>query len=344
MARVMADRRVRLLVEGAREEAQHAQSRQDLEQVRVKYLGKKGLLTEILRSMPSLPPAERPVVGREANVAKDEIEAALDERLAVVAGAERRARLAADRLDLSLPGRRVVPGSVHPLTRALDEIIDVFVGLGFAVAEGPEVETDYYNFEALNIPRDHPARDMQDTFYVAEDVLLRTHTSPVQIRTMLREKPPVRIICPGRVYRRDPFDMTHSPVFHQVEGLAVDRDVSMGDLKGTLELFARELFGPDSRIRFRPSFFPFTEPSAEVDVLCFLCKGGGCRVCKASGWLEILGSGMVHPQVLRNVGYDPEEVTGWAFGMGVERIAMLKYGVDDLRLFFENDLRFLAQF
>jgi phenylalanyl-tRNA synthetase alpha chain len=226
----------------------------------------------------------------------------------------------------------------------LDEIIDVFVGLGFQVVEGPEVELDYYNFEALNIPRDHPARDMQDTFYVSDEVLLRTHTSPMQIRTMERQPPPVRIIVPGRVYRRDALDMTHSPVFHQVEGLAVDRNISMGDLRGTLELFARELFGADSQIRFRPSFFPFTEPSAEVDVLCFACKGAGCRICKGSGWLEILGSGMVHPQVLRTVGYDPEEVTGWAFGMGVERVAMLRYGIDDIRLFYENDLRFLEQF
>ncbi len=217
------------------------------------------------------------------------------------------------------------------------------MGLGFSVAEGPEIEDDYHNFEALNIPRDHPARDMQDTFYLSEDVVLRTHTSPVQVRVMQAQPPPVRIICPGRVYRRDA-DITHSPMFHQVEGLAVDRDISMGDLKGTLELFAREMFGARSRIRFRPSFFPFTEPSAEVDVLCFLCGGRGCRVCKQSGWLEILGSGMVHPQVLRNVGYDPEAVTGWAFGMGIERVAMLKYGIDDIRLFFENDLRFLRQF
>ncbi len=340
----MPDKRIRAIVKGATEELAQAGTRQNLEQVRVKYLGKKGALTQLLRSMPSLPPAERPVVGREANEAKAEIETALAARLAEVEQAERQARLAADRVDLSLPGRRTIPGAAHPLSLVLGEIIDVFVGLGFAVADGPEVESDYYNFEALNIPKDHPARDMQDTFYVSEDVLLRTHTSPVQIRTMLRQRPPVRIIVPGRVYRRDPFDMTHSPVFHQVEGLAVDRDISMADLRGTLELFARELFGPDSRIRFRPSFFPFTEPSAEVDVLCFACKGAGCRVCKQSGWLEILGSGMVHPQVLRNVGYDPEEVTGWAFGMGVERIAMLKYGVDDLRLFFENDLRFLSQF
>ena len=340
----MPDKRIRAIVKGASEELAQAGTRQNLEQVRVKYLGKKGALTHLLRSMPSLPPAERPVVGREANEAKAEIETALAARLAEVEQAERQARLAADRGDLSLPGRRTVPGAAHPLSLVLGEIIDVFVGLGFAVADGPEVESDYYNFEALNIPKDHPARDMQDTFYVSEDVLLRTHTSPVQIRTMLRQRPPVRIICPGRVYRRDALDMTHSPVFHQVEGLAVDRDISMADLRGTLELFARELFGTDSRIRFRPSFFPFTEPSAEVDVLCFVCKGAGCRLCKASGWLEILGSGMVHPQVLRTVGYDPEEVTGWAFGMGVERIAMLRYGIDDIRLFFENDLRFLQQF
>jgi phenylalanyl-tRNA synthetase alpha chain len=340
----MTDKRIRAILKGAAEELAQARSRQDLEQVRVKYLGKKGVLTQLLRSMPSLPPAERPVIGREANEAKAEIEAALAERLATVEQADRRARLAADRVDLTLPGRRVVPGARHPLSLVLDEIIDVFVGLGFEVADGPEVESDYYNFEALNIPKDHPARDMQDTFYVSEDVLLRTHTSPVQIRTMLRRKPPVRIIVPGRVYRRDALDQTHSPVFHQVEGLAVDRDISMGDLRGTLELFARELFGRDSRIRFRPSFFPFTEPSAEVDVLCFGCKGAGCRICKASGWLEILGSGMVHPQVLHTVGYDPEEVTGWAFGMGVERVAMLRYGIDDIRLFYENDVRFLTQF
>ena len=339
----MSDKRVRAILKGALEDLDCAASGQDLEQVRVKYLGKKGLLTQLLRSMATLPPAERPVVGREANEAKVRIEAELDRRLGVALQDARRARLAADHVDLTLPGRRTEPGGLHPLSRVLNEIVNVFVGLGFSVAEGPEVELDHYNFEALNIPKEHPARDMQDTFYISEDVLLRTHTSPVQIRTMLAQQPPVRIICPGTVYRRDA-DITHSPMFHQVEGLAVDRDISMGDLKGTLELFARELFGPESQIRFRPSFFPFTEPSAEVDVRCFLCKGSGCRVCKGSGWLEILGCGMVHPQVFRNVGYDPEEVTGWAFGLGVERVAMLKYGVDDIRLFFENDLRFLAQF
>jgi len=339
----VADRRVSEILEGARRELAGVRTSAELESVRVRYLGRQGLLTRLLRSLPSLPPAERPAVGREANLAKREIESALEARLASVKEDERRRGLLAERPDLTLPGRRGPLGSLHPLTRVLDEIIEIFQGLGFAVAEGPEVESDFYNFEALNIPKDHPARDMQDTFYIGEDVLLRTHTSPVQIRTMTAQRPPVRIICPGKVYRRDA-DITHSPMFHQVEGLAVDRDISMGDLKGTLELFAREMFGERSRIRFRPSFFPFTEPSAEVDVLCFLCGGSGCRVCKASGWLEILGSGMVHPQVLRNVGYDPEEVTGWAFGMGVERVAMLKYGIDDIRLFFENDLRFLGQF
>jgi len=339
----MADQRVQTIVEGAREEIERATTRRDLDEVRVKYLGKRGTLTQLLRALPGLPAAERPIVGKEANAAKTGLEFELEAREAVLEGLERRARLAADRPDLSLPGRRILPGALHPLTQVHDEIVDVFTGMGFAVAEGPEVELDFYNFEALNIPKDHPARDMQDTFYVGGEVLLRTHTSPVQIRTMERQKPPVRIICPGRVYRRDA-DITHSPMFNQVEGLAVDRNISMGDLKGTLELFAREMFGPGSAIRFRPSFFPFTEPSAEVDVRCFLCRGEGCRVCKQSGWLEILGSGMVHPQVLKNVGYDPEEYTGWAFGMGVERVAMLKYGIDDIRLFFENDLRFLRQF
>jgi phenylalanyl-tRNA synthetase alpha chain len=297
----MTDTRVRTIVDGAREEIERAATRRDLEEARVRYLGKKGALTLLLRALPDLPAAERPVVGREANLAKAEIESVLEARLAGLERLERGARLAADRPDLTLPGRRVVPGRLHPLTQVHDEIVDVFTGMGFAVVEGPEVELDYYNFEALNIPKDHPARDMQDTFYVGGEILLRTHTSPMQIRTMERQKPPVRIIVPGRVYRRDA-DITHSPVFHQVEGLAVDRGISMADLKGTLELFARELFGADSRIRFRPSFFPFTEPSAEVDVLCFLCKGGGCRVCKASGWLEILGSGMVHPRILQAMG------------------------------------------
>lgn len=339
----MADTHVQGIMAAALEELARARSSHDVEQVRVKYLGKKGVLTLLLRSVPRLPANERPIVGREANEAKAEIESEIERRLAERKAEEHRLKRELQKIDLTLPGRRPPLGTVHPLNRVLDEIIEIFLGLGFAIAEGPEVESDFYNFEALNIPKDHPARDMQDTFYLSGEVLLRTHTSPVQIRTMMAHKPPVRIICPGKVYRRDA-DITHSPMFHQVEGLAVDKAITMGDLKGTLALFAREMFGADAEIRFRPSFFPFTEPSAEVDVRCFFCRGDGCRVCKQSGWLEIGGSGMVHPQVLRNVGYDSEEVTGWAFGMGVERIAMLKYGIDDIRLFFEGDLRFLGQF
>jgi phenylalanyl-tRNA synthetase alpha chain len=340
----VAHPRVDAIAGEAREAVAAARTAADLERVRVRYLGRQGALTQLLRSLGSLPAAERPLVGAAANEAKRELEQLVDERLAAAQDAERARERAAARPDLTLPGRRPPLGVVHPLRRVEDEIVDVFAGLGFSVVEGPEIETDYNNFEALNFPADHPARDMQDTFFLPGDRLLRTHTSPVQIRTMKSVPPPVRVIVPGRVYRRDIADASHSPVFHQVEGLAVDRNISMGDLKGTLELFAREMFGARSKIRFRPSFFPFTEPSAEVDVLCFLCGGDGCRVCKQSGWLEILGSGMVHPNVLRNVGYDPEDVTGWAFGMGIERIAMLKYGVDDLRLFFDNDLRFLRQF
>jgi len=340
---------LRLQIEELEREAHAAieasRSSGELEQLRVAYLGRHGKLTQILRSLGQIPAEQRKDVGFEANQAKARLEARLESSLAAVLVTERHQQRQRDRLDLTLPGRRPPRGAVHPITRVHDEIVAIFGGLGFSVAEGPEIETDFYNFEALNIPKDHPARDMQDTFYLSGDTLLRTHTSPVQIRTMRAAggRTPVKIIVPGRVFRRDVPDASHSPVFHQVEGLAVDRGITMGDLKGTLELFAREMFGPKSRIRFRPSFFPFTEPSAEVDVLCFMCGGAGCRACK-DGWLEILGSGMVHPRVLRNGGYDPEEVTGWAFGMGIDRIAMLKYGVDDLRLFFENDLRFLRQF
>ena len=341
----MGHPRVDAIAGEAREAIERAGSSTELEALRVRFLGRQGALTQLLRSLGTLPPEERPLVGAAANEVKRELEALLDSRLAAAVERERRQQRQQARLDLTLPGRRPPPGAIHPLTRVHDEIVSIFVGLGFSVAEGPEIETDFYNFEALNIPRDHPARDMQDTFYVSDGTLLRTHTSPVQIRTMRAAggAVPVKIIVPGRVYRRDVADASHSPVFHQVEGLAVDRHITMADLKGTLELFAREMFGPGSTVRFRPSFFPFTEPSAEVDVRCFMCAGQGCRACK-DGWLEILGSGMVHPQVLRNGGYDPEQVTGWAFGMGIERIAMLKYGVDDLRLFFENDLRFLRQF
>ncbi len=339
----MAHPRVDAIAADARDAIGRAGSSAELEQVRVRFLGRQGALTGLLRSLGTLPAEERREVGAAANEVKRALETLLEQRLTEARETERRQARARQRPDLTLPGRRPPLGTRHPLTLVQDEIVGIFVGLGFSIAEGPEIETDYYNFEALNIPADHPARDMQDTFYLPDERLLRTHTSPVQIRTMQAQRPPVRIICPGTVYRRDA-DITHSPMFHQIEGLAVDRHITMADLKGTLELFAREMFGARSRIRFRPSFFPFTEPSAEVDVLCFLCGGEGCRVCKASGWLEILGSGMVHPNVLRNVGYDPEAFTGWAFGMGIERVAMLKYGIDDIRLFFENDLRFLRQF
>ncbi|MET0850295.1 MAG: phenylalanine--tRNA ligase subunit alpha [Candidatus Rokuibacteriota bacterium] len=338
---MIPDPRVQEVRDRALAEIAGARSTSELEQIRVRVLGRAGALTSLLRSLGSLPAEERPRVGQEANRAKVEIEAALEARRADVAAGDRPARAW---MDLTLPGRRVPAGAVHPITRVLGEIIEIFAGLGFSVAEGPEVETDYYNFAALNFPDDHPARDMQDTFHVGPDRLLRTHTSPVQIRAMRAQAPPVRIICPGKVFRRDIPDATHSPMFHQVEGFAVDQHITMADLKATLELFAKRMFGPASRLRFRPSFFPFTEPSAEADVLCFKCGGSGCRFCKQSGWIEILGSGMVHPNVLRNVGYDPEAVTGWAFGMGIERVAILKYEVDDIRLFFENDLRFLHQF
>jgi phenylalanyl-tRNA synthetase alpha chain len=340
---VTGDERVQQILDRALADVAGARSTSDLEQIRVRVLGRSGELTALLRSLGSIPAADRPRVGAEANAAKAQLEEQIAARLEALKAQEHQQALAAERPDLTLPGRRAPAGAVHPVTRVQNEIIEIFEGLGFSVAEGPEVESDYYNFAALNFPDDHPARDMQDTFHLSQDTLLRTHTSPVQIRTMKAQRPPVRFIFPGKVYRRDA-DITHSPMFHQVEGLAVDRHITMADLKATLELFAREMFGPRSRLRFRPSFFPFTEPSAEADVVCFLCSGTGCRVCKQSGWLEILGSGMVHPNVLRNVGYDPEEVTGWAFGMGVERIAMLKYGIDDIRLLFENDLRFLEQF
>ncbi len=311
--------------------------------VRVKYLGRKGLLTELSRSLGRLPAEERPAVGKRLNEVKDTIEAEVEARLGEVREAERRAALDRARTDVTLPGRRPELGHRHPVTRTAAEIVEIFTSLGFAVAEGPEVELDYYNFEALNIPKDHPARDMQDTFYLTDEVVLRTHTSPVQVRVMERQKPPVRVIVPGRVYRRDS-DVTHSPMFHQVEGLLVDEGVSLADLKGTLRAFVRRMFGEGVGMRFRPSYFPFTEPSAEVDIRCVICGGSGCRVCSQTGWLEILGSGMVDPAVYGFVGYDPEKVSGFAFGMGIERIAMLKYGIDDLRLFFENDVRFLGQF
>lgn len=314
-----------------------------LDEIRVRYLGKKGALTLLLRGMGQLPPEERPLVGKRVNEARDRIEQMFENKTLHLSQVARQQRIAAERIDVTLPGRRPAVGRLHPLTQVLHEIKSVFMGLGFEVVEGPEVETDYYNFEALNVPKHHPARDMQDTFYITDDLLLRTQTSPVQVRTMESRRPPVRVIAPGKVYRCDA-DITHSPMFQQVEGLLVDKHVTLGDLKGTLAAFAHRLFGDDRGVRFRPSYFPFTEPSAEMDISCMICDGRGCRVCKDEGWIEILGAGMVHPRVFEMVGYDPEEVTGFAFGMGVERIAMLKFGIDDIRLFYENDLRFLSQF
>ena len=309
----------------------------DLEQIRIQYLGKKGELTAVLRGMGALTAEERPVIGQLANDVRAEIESAIKEKAL-------NARLAAERLDVTMPGAPIRVGHQHPLTAAQREMEEIFIGMGFEIAEGPEVEYDYYNFQALNIPENHPARDTQDTFYITENILLRSQTSPVQVRTMEHQKPPIRIISPGRVYRSDAVDATHSPLFHQVEGLVVDKGITMGDLKGMLETFAKTLFGNDTRLRFRPHHFPFTEPSAEVDVSCFVCGGKGCRVCKNEGWIEILGAGMVHPYVLSNCGIDPEVYSGFAFGMGVERIAMKYYGIDDMRHLYENDTRFLGQF
>lgn len=332
-------------LDAARNELEAAASVAEVDDVRRAYLGKKGLISTVLRRMGEVPAEERPAIGKLANDARAAVESLISARLEVLARQARDAILAAEKIDITLPGRRPSYGNAHVLQKVHDEAEMIFLGMGYEIAEGPEVELDLYNFVYLNIPKDHPARDMQATFYFNEDVVLRTHTSPVQIRAMLSKKGdlPVRLISPGSVYRRDS-DHTHSPMFRQFEGLAVDVDITVGDLKGTLEVFARQFFGDAVRIRMRPSYFPFTEPSFEVDVSCTVCRGAGCRVCKRSGWLEILGSGMVHPNVLRNGGYDPEHVTGFAFGMGIERIAMLKYGIDDLRQLYTNDVRFLRQF
>jgi len=333
------------IAEEAETAVRDAGSVADLEEVRIRFLGKKGKLTQLLRGMGELTPEDRPRVGRVANEVKERIERALAERRTALIEAEKAARLQQETIDITLPGTPIFIGYWHPLNVVRREIEDIFLGMGFSIAEGPEVELDYYNFEALNLPKDHPARDMQDTFFIDDEVLLRTHTSPVQVRTLEKTAPrvPVKIICPGKVYRRDD-DATHSPMFHQVEGLAVDTRITFADLKGVLAEFSRRMFGPHTRTRFRPSYFPFTEPSAEVDISCVICNGEGCRVCSGTGWLEILGAGMVHPRVLEVSGYDAEEVTGFAFGMGIERIALLKYGIEDLRLFFDNDLRFLQAF
>lgn len=333
------------ILQNAKEKIAEAGNIQDLNDLRVKILGKKGSLTGVMRGMGKLSPDERPIVGKLANRVRNDIEVHLKSRLKKLEEVHKSVKLREEKIDVTLPGTPLVVGRKHPLSIVLQEIEDIFLGLGFSIAEGPEIELDYYNFEALNLPKDHPARDMQDTFFINEQVLLRTHTSPVQVRVMEDTAPklPVKIICPGKVYRRDD-DATHSPMFNQVEGLAVDKRITFGDLKGVLKVFAREMFGSETKTRFRPSYFPFTEPSAEVDITCCICGGEGCRVCSQSGWIEVLGCGMVHPRVFEMSGYSKEDVTGFAFGMGLERIAMLKYGINDLRMFFENDLRFLSQF
>lgn len=321
-----------------------ARSDADLESLRVRFLGKKGELTAVLRGMGALSAEERPRMGQLANDVRAAIEAAIAVRGAELKERMLQKRLTEEKLDVTMPGEAPRMGHRHPLNRVQREMEEIFIGMGFQIAEGPEVEYDYYNFQALNIPKNHPARDTQDTFYITDNILLRSQTSPVQVRVMEKQKPPIRVISPGRVYRSDALDATHSPLFHQMEGLVVDKGITMSDLKGTLETFAKKMFGEDTKIRFRPHHFPFTEPSAEVDVSCFACGGKGCRICKGEGWIEILGAGMVHPFVLSNCGIDPEIYSGFAFGMGIERVAMKHYGIDDIRLFYENDERFLKQF
>ena len=315
-----------------------------LEELRVRVLGRKGELTGLLRSLGQAPAEERPKLGQLVNAARERLEQAIEARAEQLKGAAKEARLKAEAIDVTLPGKTRSAGSLHPMYLVQDQLLSIFTGMGFEVVEGPEVEYDHYNFELLNLPKNHPARDAQDTFYIDDEIVLRTHTSPVQARVMTTRKPPIRVVCPGRVYRVDECDATHSPVFHQLEGLVVDEGISMGDLKGTLDLFARKLYGEGIRTRFRPSFFPFTEPSAEFDVSCASCGGTGCRICKGSGWIEVLGCGMVNPKVLDMCGIDSKKYTGFAFGMGIERLTILKYNVPDMRYLYENDLRFLAQF
>ncbi|HWP57266.1 MAG TPA: phenylalanine--tRNA ligase subunit alpha [Candidatus Acidoferrales bacterium] len=338
------------LGEEVRGRIRSARSEAELQQIRVEYLGRKGRLTLLLRGLRDVPPGDRPQLGERLNRLRQDIEEQIELELKRQKEREKERILREERIDITLPGSRLERGHPHPIALVMDEIIDIFWGMGFEVARGPDVEDDYHNFEALNFPKDHPARDMQDTLFVSDGLLLRTHTSPVQIRVMETRQPPLQVIAPGAVYRHDD-DVTHSPMFHQVEGFMVDRHISFAHLKGVLTHFLRQIFSADTGVRFRPSFFPFTEPSAEVDIQCVLCGGRGatgddkpCRVCKASGWLEILGAGMIDPEVFRYVGYDPEAVSGFAFGMGVERIAMLKFGIQDIRLFFQNDMRFLRQF
>ena len=317
---------------------------QELQDLKVKYLGKKGEVTSMLKGLGGMAPEERPVFGQKVNQLREELEKAMERRERDVKEKMMEQRLAKEKIDVTMPGKNIELGSVHPITQVIQEVEEIFLGMGYSIADGPEVETAVYNFDKLNTPADHPARDLQDTFYITEDVILRTQTSPVQARVMEQQKPPIKIICPGAVYRSDTLDATHSPVFHQIEGLVVDKNITMSDLKGTLEMFAKNCLGQNTKVRFRPHHFPFTEPSAEADVSCFVCGGKGCRICKQEGWIELLGCGMVHPKVLENCGIDSNEYSGFAFGFGVERIAMAKFGIDDLRLLYENDVRFLRQF
>lgn len=333
-----------LLQKEALSQIQQCQSANELDRLRVSYLGKKGRLTEILKQMGKLPAQQRPEIGKLANAVRETVEQLIAQAGLQLKQNDLKKRLEEEKLDITLPGETFSLGHRHPISSVLREIKEIFLGMGFEIAEGPEVETDYYNFEALNLPENHPARDTQDTFYITDNVLLRTQTSPVQIRVMEAKEPPLRMISPGRVYRADTVDATHSPIFHQIEGLVVDKGITMADLKGTLEVFVKKLYGQDVVVRFRPHHFPFTEPSAELDMQCFSCHGKGCRLCKGEGFIEILGCGMVHPKVLRGCNIDPEVYSGFAFGMGLERIVMRRYNIDDLRLFYENDLRFLSQF
>ncbi|MGN1270297.1 MAG: phenylalanine--tRNA ligase subunit alpha [Clostridia bacterium] len=325
-------------------EIENAKNAKELDEVRVKYLGKKGELTLILRSMGGLSPEERPVIGSLVNIVRDELEEKIKQGENHFAELEIQNKLASENIDVTMPSKKTQLGSIHPITQIIKDVEEIFIGMGYEIADGPEVELATYNFDKLNTPPDHPARDIQDTFYITDDIVLRSQTSPVQARVMESQKPPIKIICPGTVYRSDSVDATHSPVFHQIEGLVIDKNISMADLKGTLAMFAKKCLGEKTEIRFRPHHFPFTEPSAEADVSCFVCGGKGCKVCKGEGWIELLGCGMVHPNVLRNCGIDPEEYSGFAFGFGVERIAMAKFGIDDMRLLYENDVRFLKQF
>jgi phenylalanyl-tRNA synthetase alpha chain len=336
--------KLELIKQNALSELSNAVSGTDIENLRVKFLGKKGELTSILRGMGALTAEERPLVGKIANEVRADIEASLETVLSKIKGKEKEAKLNSEIIDITMPGKKNFIGKRHPLEMTLNEMKEIFISMGFSVEDGPEVELDYYNFEALNIPKNHPARSEQDTFYINDNIVLRTQTSPVQVRVMENQKPPIKIISPGKVFRSDAADATHSPIFYQMEGLVVAEGITFADLKGTLEMFAKKMFGDKLKTKFRPHHFPFTEPSAEMDATCFVCGGEGCRVCKGSGWIELLGCGMVHPNVLRNCGIDPEVYSGFAFGMGVDRIVMLKYGIDDIRLLYESDMRFLNQF